>query len=68
MIGWKAKEDQFLKMLADGITHKLKVIAVSGKLDWAVSNLAGIDAEAIESSYWFTGFIVNREGDDFLRS
>jgi len=73
MIGWSATESHFLKLLAERITHKLKVMAVSGKLDLAkqsVANLtsAGIDVDAIESSYGFTEFIVNREGDDFLRS
>lgn len=73
MIGWRVTEGHFLKLLAKGLTQKLQVMAVAGALDWAkqsVANLknAGIDVEAIESPYGFTGFIVNREGDAFLSS
>jgi hypothetical protein len=73
MIGWRATEDHFLKLLAAGITQKLKIMAVSGATDWAkqsVANLTnvGIDADAIESPNGFTAFIVSREGDEFLRS
>jgi hypothetical protein len=73
MIGWSATERHFLKLLAEGITQKLKVMAVAGDLNSAkqsVANLrnAGIDVDAIESPSGFTEFIVSREGDQFLSS
>jgi hypothetical protein len=73
MIGWRALEGHFLKLLADGLKYKLSVMAVSGSLDYAkqsVSNLrnGGIDADTIESTGGFTNFIVTREGDEFLRA
>jgi hypothetical protein len=73
MIGWRAMEAHFLKLMADGIRHRVAVLAISGSLDDArqsVVNLrnAGIETEAIESPSGFTEFIVNREGDEFLRS
>jgi len=73
MIGWRAMEGHFLKLLADGLDHRLRVMAVSGSLDYAkqsVANLrnSGIDADAIESTGGFTNFIITREGDEFLRA
>ena len=73
MIGWRAMEAHFLKLLADGVKHKLRVMAVAGNLEKAresVTNLrnAGIDFDSIESGGGFTDFILNREGDEFLSS
>jgi hypothetical protein len=73
MIGWRASEQHFLKLLSEGVKRKLRVMSVAGELDAAkqsVKNLrdAGVDVDAVESSGGFTDFVVNREGDDFLRS
>jgi hypothetical protein len=73
MIGWRATEKHFLSLLSEGIPEELRVMSVAGSLDAAkqsVKNLrdAGIRAHAIESEGGFSDFIVNREGDEFLRS
>ena len=73
MIGWRATEKHFLSLLSEGIHDELRVMSVAGNLDAAqqsVKNLrdAGVRAYAIESEGGFSDFIVNREGDEFLRS
>ena len=73
MIGWRATEKHFLKLLSERVHDQLRVMAVAGSLDAAkesVKNLrdAGIGADAIESEGGFTDFIVNRQVDEFLRS
>jgi hypothetical protein len=73
MIGWRATDNRFLSLLSEGIPDDLRVMSVAGTHDAAkqsVKNLrdAGIRALTVESEGGFSDFIVNREGDEFLRS
>jgi hypothetical protein len=74
MIGWRATENHFLKLLQECIPHQLRVMTVSGSPDGAKESVANLRKAKlhidvpIESSNGFTDFIVNREGDGFLSS
>jgi hypothetical protein len=71
MIGWRATENQFLKLLAEGFTRSVPVMSVAGGQDEAehsVTNLknAHILIHHVKFAGGFTDFIVNRAGDSFL--
>jgi hypothetical protein len=74
MIGWRATENHFLDLLREGIHPQLRVMSVSGSVDGAKESVENLKKAKlyidvpIESSGGFTGFIVNREGDEFLSS
>jgi len=73
MIGWRASENHFLKLLAPGggFTRTMPVLSVAGgetEAEQSVANLtnAHISATRIRFDGGFTDFIVSRAGDDFL--
>jgi hypothetical protein len=72
MSGWRASEDHFLKLLAEGIKgRRIPVMSVAGghqEAEQSVSNLknAHIGVDAVRFDGGFTDFIVTRAGDDFL--
>lgn len=73
MIGWRATEADFLKLLKDKLGKQVHVMAVNGQqisAQQANSKLlqAGIDARCDSAETGFSDFVVRREADAFLRS
>lgn len=74
VIGWRATEDHFLRLLVDNLAQgSLLVMVVAGGKDEAIAaaaqmQKAGIRGEFLATEGGFTDFIVRREGDSFLRA
>jgi hypothetical protein len=75
LIGWRATEEPFLRLLRENLPmDQLRVMVVAG--GWKEANetiqrirRAGIKAdEFLPASAGFSDFIINREGEDFLKT
>lgn len=72
VIGWRATEYHFLKLLVENLRQELKVTVVSEGSNQAEEVVERLKANGIKGQYLaaesgFTDFIINREVDDFLR-
>lgn len=73
IIGWRATEIPFLRLLGEKLRHGVAVMIVSGGHDGAreVSQRlakAGIIGDFFLAKGGFTDFVVNREVDEFFKS
>jgi hypothetical protein len=74
LIGWRATEAPFLRLLCDNLrSDKLRVMAVADGPKEANKTIqrirrAGIKGEFLPAGGGFSEFIVNREGEDFLKT
>ena len=72
MIGWRATEAHFLKLLAENLQGRVRVLAVADGQEGAneaIENLrrAGINGEFTPADGGFSEFVVNGWADAFLR-
>lgn len=73
IVGWRAAEQNFLQLLKDKVPWPIKVMAVNGHSDSSKEPIEkirrmGVPGEFIMSPAEFTTFIVERQGEQFLRS
>ncbi|MGA7760709.1 MAG: hypothetical protein WCA59_03105 [Candidatus Binataceae bacterium] len=76
IIGWRGMEDHFLRLLAENLVSGISIMAINGRADEAKQTLhrigkAGVKFDAVPSTpmkVGFSDFIVQRIGDDFLKS
>jgi hypothetical protein len=76
IIGWRGMEDHFLRLLAENLPSGISIMAVSGSADEAKQTLfrlgrAGVKGDSVPfppMKVGFSEFIVQRIGDDFLKS
>jgi len=72
VIGWRATEDHFLRLLLDRLPEdRLPIMVVAGSPREAMKTVnrmrkAGIKGDFLPTEGGFTDFIVRREGDEFL--
>lgn len=71
IVGWRAAEQNFVEMLANGLTKFVQIIASCGTLEAANETLnrlkaAGIDGDFQAMSGGFTNFVVDRSVKAFL--
>lgn len=72
IIGWRGAEEHFLEMLREQLSKEvwLMVVAESMEATTEIVNrikVAGVPGRFSVASNGFTGFIVNREGEQFLK-
>ena len=72
VIGWRATEDRFLKLLTENLQQRPRVMVVAGSQEGTEQPIerlqrAGIGVEFLRASGGFTDLIVRREADEFLR-
>ena len=72
IIGWRATESHFLKLLQDNLKKTaMEVMVVAGKKEWAedvcVNLRKGVNFTSIKAEHGLTEFILNREGEEFLK-
>jgi|SRR5579871_5532503 len=72
IIGWRAAEDHFFKMVSEAVKHRIRVMAVCGETKEADATLdrlrKHIDLEGFAMPGGFTKFINDDEGESFLRN
>jgi len=73
VIGWRATETPFLRMLAEGLRRRLKLLVVAGGAAQAQEiaeriGVHGIQFDLFMADSGFTEFVVRREGDEFFRA
>jgi hypothetical protein len=73
LIGWRAMEDHFLKLLRDNLPSGIRGMVVAGNKDEAnntIKNIAdaGIKGDFLPTNGGFSDFVVRREGEDLLKS
>ncbi len=74
IVGWRAAEQHFLTMLAEGLGDKnVKVLAVSGGVDGAKGTLRALENAGIKGDFQpdtggFSDFVVNNRVEAFLAS
>jgi hypothetical protein len=72
IIGWRATEQPFLQLLAEGLKRPVKGLIVAGDEAEALTTFANIKQAMVEGDFvpsphkGFTDFIVNRTIDGFL--
>jgi len=72
VIGWRAAETPFLKLLASKLVHAIQGFVVAGSEDAAAETAnrlaeAGVAGRYVGTNGGFTDLVVNREADNFLR-
>ena len=73
IIGWRATEVPFLRLLAENLRHEPRVMVVAGGSDAAAQVIERLQQAGIEGQFHvakggFTEFVVNREADEFLKN
>jgi hypothetical protein len=71
IVGWRAGERNFLKMLKEGLRNPVRVIAACANVAEAEATLGRLRAEGINGDFkatpgGFTEFVVNRRIESFL--
>jgi len=73
VIGWRATERHFLKLLAEKLPANVRWLVVAGGAEGAQEVIGNLKAAGIQGDYQacdsgFSRFVVHREGDGFLGS
>ena len=73
VIGWRATESNFLRLLSDNLRKEVHVMTVAGDQNRAVESNRRLQEAGIKGKFFtrdagFSDFVVHREADGFLRS